>query len=40
LRLLVFEYRRGKTLNIGIVSPASDFYEFSLKAQKVVDSVK
>jgi hypothetical protein len=28
-----FEDMRGKTLNIGIVSPASDFDEFLLKAQ-------
>jgi hypothetical protein len=39
LRLMVFEDMRGKTLNIGIISPASDFDEFLLKAQKVVDSV-
>jgi len=32
LRLIVFEDMRGKTLNIGIVSPASDFDEFLLKA--------
>jgi hypothetical protein len=40
LRLMVFEDMRGKSLNIGIVSPASDFDEFLLKAQKVLDSVK
>jgi hypothetical protein len=28
-----FEDMRGKTLNIGIVKPASDFDEFLLKAQ-------
>jgi hypothetical protein len=37
---MVFEDMRGKSLNIGIVSPASDFDEFLLKAQKVLDSVK
>jgi hypothetical protein len=39
LRLMVFEEMRGKTLNIGIVSPVSDFHEFLPKAQKVGDSV-
>ena len=40
MRLIVFEDMRGKTLNIGIVSPASDFDEILLKVQKVLDSVK
>jgi hypothetical protein len=37
---MVFEDMRGRTLNIGIVSPASDFDEFFFKAQKVLDSIK
>jgi hypothetical protein len=37
---MVFEDMRGKTLTIGIASPASDFDEFLLKAQKMVDGVK
>jgi hypothetical protein len=37
---MVFEDARDKTLTIGIISPASDFDEFLLKAQKVVDGAK
>ena len=40
MRLIVFEDMRDKTLNMGIVSPASDFDEILLKVQKVLDSVK
>lgn len=40
LRLTIFEDIKGETVGMGFVSPARDFDEFALKAQKVVDSVK
>jgi hypothetical protein len=40
LRLTVLEDMKGKTVSIGIVSPAEDFEGFVPEAQKVVDSVK